>query len=74
MSDQAIIVQCPRCGAKNRIPRSRWGGEPVCGRCKTELKLAHLYPDSPVDVTDRTFEAEVAQFPGTVLLDFTAPW
>jgi thioredoxin 2 len=74
MSNEPIIVRCPQCGAKNRIPRNRWGGEPTCGKCKVALRLSYLYPDSPVDVTDTTFDEEVIRFPGAVLLDFTAPW
>jgi hypothetical protein len=74
MSDESIIVRCPKCGIKNRVPRSRWDGQPLCAKCKVYLPLSRLYPDSPIDVTDRNFQAEVAQFPGAVLVDFTAPW
>ena len=74
MSDESAIVRCPKCGAKNRVPKNRWGGQPVCAKCKVYLPLSRLYPDSPIDVNDRNFQTEVAQFPGTVLVDFTAPW
>jgi thioredoxin 2 len=32
------------------------------------------YTSSPVIVTDQTFQNEVLNFPGTVLLDCWAPW
>lgn len=38
------------------------------------MDLFGLFPDTPVNVTDATFQREVAAFPGPVLLDFTAPW
>jgi thioredoxin 2 len=74
MNDKSIIVRCPKCGTKNRVPGNRWDGQPVCAKCKAPLPLSRLYPDSPIDVTDRNFQTEVVQFPGTVLVDFTAPW
>jgi hypothetical protein len=74
MSSDGIIVQCPKCGTKNRIPLERWGGSATCGKCKALLETAHLYPDRPVDVTDRTFAEEILGHPGPVLLEFSAPW
>ena len=74
MSKETSVVRCPQCGAKNRVPKDRWREQAVCGRCKAKLNLSLLYPDSPVDVDDATFEEEVVRFPGPVLIDFTAPW
>jgi thioredoxin 2 len=74
MSSDSLIVGCPSCGSKNRIPRRRWGDAAVCGRCKNPLRLAGLYPDAPVDVSDSTFKEEVLDFPGPVVLEFFAPW
>ncbi len=33
----AVIVACPDCGAKNRIPRERLAERPKCGRCGRSL-------------------------------------
>jgi len=74
MSEETIIVLCPKCHTKNRIPKSRWGEHPRCGKCKQTLDPPSLFPDTPIDVTDTTFQKEVAAFPGLVLVDFTAPW
>jgi thioredoxin 2 len=30
----ALIVICPHCSAANRLPASRLGENPVCGKCK----------------------------------------
>jgi thioredoxin 2 len=66
------LIRCPSCGATNRVPRERLqsGGQPICGRCKTELPATA----QPVTVTDANFanEVEAAQLP--VLLDLWAAW
>jgi thioredoxin 2 len=64
------VIPCPNCGAKNRAPQERIdaGDGPVCGRCKTPLRLA------PMEVTDATFAEEVERSPLPVLVDLWAPW
>ena len=37
MNQDYIIVQCPNCGAKNRIPAEKRGKSARCGRCHTPL-------------------------------------
>ena len=74
MSDDLIMAVCPKCGAKNRVPADRWKSALRCGRCKETLDLQALYPGRPVDVTDTTFQREVADFKGPVLVEFFAPW
>ena len=71
--DENIIVRCPKCGTKNRVPRSRMGDKPACGKCKAALN-PDSSPSMPVDVTDLTFEREVLGYKGPVLLDCWAPW
>ncbi len=72
---QDVIVRCPHCGARNRIPVHRWGDDrAVCGRCKSHLALSSLFPDKPVSISDATFSKEVLGFPGAVLLEFFSPW
>lgn len=61
--DENIMVKCPRCGAKNRVPRERINQRPICGRCKAPLKKAD-FPAVPVDITDQTFNREVLSFSG----------
>ena len=66
------LVQCPSCGATNRVPAAalRAGRRPVCGKCKTPLAAA----TGPVTVTDANFAAEVEASPVPVLLDLWAAW
>ena len=74
MSDEPIIAVCPKCGAKNRVPRNRWTDRLKCGKCKESIDFQGLYPGVTVEVSDTTFRREVADFKGPVLVDFTAPW
>jgi thioredoxin 2 len=67
--DEKIEYPCSSCGAVNRIPRSRVGDNPICGRCKQ-----HVFPARPVDVTAATWRREVEDSPIPVLVDFWAPW
>lgn len=73
MDQGSMIVRCSRCGTKNRVPRSRIGEGPVCGRCKSPLSIGSA-ADRPVDITDQTFHAEVLSAPMPVLVDCWAPW
>lgn len=73
MEEKSIIVRCGHCGAQNRIPRSRLGDRPVCGRCRSPLPVDSA-PDRPVDITDRTFHEEVILASMPVLVDCWAPW
>jgi len=73
MDRESVIIRCHRCGVKNRIPKTRIGEGPVCGKCKSPLSIEQIN-DRPVNVTDNTFASEVLSFPGPVLLDCWAPW
>ena len=73
MGNDGLIIKCPNCGVKNRIPASKINDKPVCGKCKTPL-LTDFASGIPFDVTDYTFEKEVMSSPGPVLVDCWAPW
>jgi thioredoxin 2 len=74
MKGDSVIVRCPGCGTRNRVPASRREQQQRCGKCKKPLDLSRLFPDSPVAVSDTTFRQEVVSFPGPVVVNFTAPW
>jgi len=73
MDRESIILKCRQCGTQNRVPKSRMGEKPVCGKCKAPLS-AGTVTDKPIDVTDATFHSETFDFPGPVLVDCWAPW
>ena len=68
-----IIIRCSSCGTKNRIPETRLNAGPVCGKCKTPLKTGSR-TETPVDISDQTFNSEVLGYNGPVLMDCWAPW
>ncbi len=73
MNTDSIIITCTNCGAKNRIPKIRLNDQPVCGRCHSRLPEGRA-PDSPVIVSDKSFNDEIITSPVPVLLDCWAPW
>jgi len=73
MNTDSIIIRCTNCGAKNRIPKIRLNNRPVCGRCHLRLPEGRAF-DSPVIVSDKTFNDEIISAPVPVLLDCWAPW
>jgi thioredoxin 2 len=69
---QSRIVECPSCGAKNRVSQTAAAGrEPVCGRCH---ELLPNEAAKPVVVTDANFSSTVESSKLPVLLDLWAAW
>jgi len=70
--NDTILLTCPHCGTKNRIPRGRLHDRPVCGRCRTPLPFG-AYSDRPRDIGDNEFQHEVLVSREPVLVDFWGP-
>jgi len=72
VASEALVVRCPACGVGNRVPRAKidQGLVPVCGRCKTPLRV----DTKPIVVTDASFSADVERSPLPVLVDAWAAW
>ena len=70
-----ILIECPTCGAKNRVSPDRLsaGGEAVCGRCRSHLPASGA-DASIVTASEATFGELVERSPVPVLLDLWAPW
>ncbi|KAB8181291.1 thioredoxin TrxC [Marilutibacter maris] len=64
-----IIVACPRCNARNRVPAARLGEAPGCGKCG-----APLFDGRPLALDEAGFDAHVLRGELPVLVDFWAPW
>jgi thioredoxin 2 len=73
MEPDSVIITCPRCGTKNRVPRSRMHDRPVCAKCRHPL-TSEKSSGRPVEVTDRNFQKEILGYAGPVVLDCWAPW
>lgn len=73
MNHDSVIIRCPACNTKNRIPQNRIHDRPVCGKCSTPLPVM-MHNDRPVDITDGTFKNEVLASSTPVIVDCWAPW
>jgi thioredoxin 2 len=64
----ALLVACPHCHRKNRVPAERLGDGARCGSCKRALFNAQ-----PVALTAASLDAHLsADLP--LIVDFWAPW
>src|SRR5229473_1423528 len=73
------VVVCEKCGTKNRVEPDKASGHVArCGKCGESLELAanaaQVAQDKPLVVTDDTFQRDVLNASGLVLLDCWAPW
>lgn len=73
------VIACKKCGSKNRVdPDSAVDHIVKCGKCGSPLNLApnpsEAIHNEPIIVTDNTFERDVLNARGTVLMDCWAPW
>jgi thioredoxin 2 len=69
MNTDALHIACAHCGAANRVPATRLGEDPNCGRCGQALLTGE-----PVELTDANFDAVVGKTDLPVVVDFWAPW
>jgi thioredoxin 2 len=68
---KGLVVSCPSCGQKNRVPFSGLGKQIRCGQCKAELPQIN----SVIHVeSDDAFDSLLADAPVPVLVDFWASW
>ena len=72
------VVTCSKCGTKNRVdPRNAAQQIASCGKCGTPLDVSRaeaIEETKPLIATDATFQHEVLESTGTLLLDCWAPW
>jgi len=65
----ALIIACPACHTRNRVPRDRLGASPVCGRCR-----AGIIPGLPFALDAGSFDVHALRADLPLLVDFWAPW
>lgn len=66
-----IVIQCPACGAKNRIPADKQHLRAKCGRCGRSLVGAGL--GTVMELDDPGFDRVVRESALPVLVDFYSP-
>lgn len=64
-----LLVACPHCGSRNRVPPARLGEAPTCGKCH-----GALFTGKPLALDAAGFAAHVERAQLPVLVDFWAPW
>jgi thioredoxin 2 len=71
LDDRGILLNCPKCGRRNRMRYEGLGKTFRCGQCQSELEPV----GEPVDVhNDIVFDALISHSALPVLVDFWAPW
>jgi thioredoxin 2 len=71
LDEHGILINCPKCGRRNRMRYEGLGKVFRCGQCHSELQPI----GEPVDVqNDLAFDALISHSAVPVLVDFWAPW
>ena len=64
-----MILTCPNCLSRNRLPDEKLFDQPTCGRCRSEL-----FTGEPIEVDGAQLSAHMSKSDLPVLVDFWAPW
>ena len=64
-----MILVCPSCGAKNRVPEDKLHAQPSCGQCHQLL-----LPLAPIELNEENFSQFIAHSDLPVLIDLWAEW
>ncbi len=66
---QPAIIPCASCGKLNRVDLARGDAQATCGACRAALAV-----DTPLVLTDATFDQVVSATAVPVIVDFYADW
>ena len=64
-----MIVVCPSCNAKNRVPEEKLAERPTCGQCHQAL-----IPLAPIELNEQNFSSFITHSDLPVLIDLWAEW
>jgi len=72
MDQESVIIECLRCGTKNRVPRSRIHDRPNCGHCHAPLSV-EAFALRPLETSEGTFARDILGAQEPVLVFFYSP-
>ena len=64
-----MILVCPACSAKNRVPEEKLAASPACGQCH-----AALLPAAPIELNEQNFSQFMMNSDLPVFIDLWADW
>ena len=64
-----MIVVCPSCSAKNRVPEEKLQAQPACGQCS-----GALLPLEPIELNEQNFSQFITNSDLPVFIDLWADW
>ncbi len=64
-----MIIVCPNCQAKNRVPEEKLTADPACGQCHQAL-----VPLAPIELNEQNFSQFVTHSDLPILIDLWAVW
>lgn len=64
-----MIIVCPECGAKNRVPEDKLSANPACGQCHQVL-----IPLAPIELNEQNFSHFIQNSDLPILIDLWADW
>ena len=64
-----MLIVCPNCMAKNRVPDERLQDQPTCGKCQKMLLPTH-----PIELNDQNFFHYIQNTELPIVVDFWAEW
>jgi thioredoxin 2 len=68
-ASDALLVACPTDATLNRVPRSKLGQGPKCGKCHNPLFLG-----KPIELTSGNYDSHVNRSDLPIVIDFWAEW
>lgn len=64
-----MIIVCPSCGAKNRVPEDKLNAQPTCGQCHQNLITL-----APIELNEKNFSNFVSHSDLPIMIDLWAEW
>lgn len=64
-----MIIVCPSCLAKNRVPEDKLAESPACGQCHQSL-----VPLAPIELNEQNFSQFISNSDLPVFIDLWAEW